>query len=281
MASSRTSFARTSSDFPNAPPSITVQYFYSFTKIPHLALDDPLAPAPPATAATYAPPKKPPSPFSSHDNASLDSAWNHLRVEIKRHHEHLEHRSHDSAVANRQDSGHLDSPRGLGRPGRSRGSSLGSESRVERSTRYSASLSRSPDPATIASLQLNNDDKVPKVFRARYDDDDRSKVQYQEASAGSARSSRTGSLSLKEGAEHAKGMTGKPFVRASSRSGPFITTNENVPDPAASSRPAVTQEPAESQRQRWNEEVEAKNGPTAKLPVGTARLYQAVLPDFQ
>lgn len=76
-------FIRRASTISELPPRITARFFYSSA----LPIDDPLSPLPlPSTNST--PSKVAPLPFSHHDNAALEEAWQTLNKEISKEHTH-------------------------------------------------------------------------------------------------------------------------------------------------------------------------------------------------
>lgn len=69
-------FIRRASTISDLPPKHKAQFFYASA----LPIDDPLSPVPPpSTGSSSAPPKLPPRPFSAHDNAALEEAWQGLQ----------------------------------------------------------------------------------------------------------------------------------------------------------------------------------------------------------
>lgn len=76
-------FIRRASTVSDLPPKIAARFFYSSA----LPIDDPLSPLPlPSTNST--PSKVAPLPFSHHDNAALEEAWQSLNKEIGKEHSH-------------------------------------------------------------------------------------------------------------------------------------------------------------------------------------------------
>ena len=76
-------FIRRASAVSNLPPKITARFFYSSA----LPIDDPLSPLP-SPSTNPSPSKVPPRPFSNHDNAALEEAWQDLNEEISKEHSH-------------------------------------------------------------------------------------------------------------------------------------------------------------------------------------------------
>ncbi|SLM40223.1 ddhd domain protein [Lasallia pustulata] len=74
-------FIRRASAVSELPPKITARFFYSSA----LPIDDPLSPLPPPSS-NPTPSKVAPLPFSHHDNAALEEAWQSLNKEISREH---------------------------------------------------------------------------------------------------------------------------------------------------------------------------------------------------
>lgn len=73
-------FIRRASTVSDLAPKIAARFFYSSA----LPIDDPLSPLPPSTNST--PSKVAPLPFSHHDNAALEEAWQSLNKEMNKEH---------------------------------------------------------------------------------------------------------------------------------------------------------------------------------------------------
>ncbi|KAI9856578.1 MAG: hypothetical protein M1830_006401, partial [Pleopsidium flavum] len=70
-------FTRRASSISDAPPKIRAQFFY----VSALPIDDPLSPVPPpSTSSSSTPSNIIPKPFSIHDNAALEEAWQGLQI---------------------------------------------------------------------------------------------------------------------------------------------------------------------------------------------------------
>lgn len=76
-------FIRRASTISDLPPKIAARFFYSSA----LPIDDPLSPLPPPSTNST-PSKVAPLPFSHHDNAALEEAWQNLNKEIGKDHSH-------------------------------------------------------------------------------------------------------------------------------------------------------------------------------------------------
>ena len=74
-------FIRRASTVSELPPKIAARFFYSSA----LPIDDPLSPLPPPSTNST-PSKVAPLPFSHHDNAALEEAWQSLNKEISKEH---------------------------------------------------------------------------------------------------------------------------------------------------------------------------------------------------
>ena len=76
-------FIRRASAVSDLPPKITTRFFYSSA----LPIDDPLSPLPPPST-NPSPSKVPLRPFSNHDNAALEEAWQDLKKGISKEYSH-------------------------------------------------------------------------------------------------------------------------------------------------------------------------------------------------
>lgn len=85
MASHANQYIREILHTAEAPPPITVRYFYSSP----LAIDDPLSPLPPPAGQSSAARRHPARPFSAFDNEAINTTWLDLRKKILKHNEEL------------------------------------------------------------------------------------------------------------------------------------------------------------------------------------------------
>lgn len=257
MTSRMNQFARPPQGSSDRPPALEIRYFYCFSRIPQLPIDDPLAPIPPATATASTPLKQPSSPFSDADNVAIERLWNDLRRKIRAQQE--KHRRGSGAWADGARNDTVKSlssrvPRQDG--GDTRRGSHGAEGFIQRPTSRRVQL-LSPEKTVSDGNDADIESTLPT----------------------SRRSSRSGSFKGDTVADNRLGTTGNPFARASSRSrrlpSPWDAESHiySTFDRPQSSKPSQKNEGAINEK-----EDKPRNEVTAKLPVGVSQLHQVILP---
>lgn len=258
MPNKANGFARPPPDSSDRPPPLEVRYFYCFSRISQLPIDDPLAPISPATAPASASFKQPSSPFSDSDNAAIEKLWNELRQKIRVQEDKQRRESGVLAGGTRSEA--LEN---LGTSVRSRD---GSNTR-RRSHGGEGALHR---PAS-RQIQLLSPGK------AKPDGND---ADSESPSRTSRRSSRAGSLKGDAVPDDRLGMTGNPFVRATSRSrrlpSPWDAENHIY---SASDQPRSSKL-SSKRREIHDEEDKMKSSISSRLPVGVSQLHQVLLPSL-
>lgn len=255
-----------------APPPITIRYFYTSP----LAIDDPLSPLPPPASSSSTTYKQPPRPFSEYDNQALDQAWLDLRRKILKLDEVRGEKGKASGLKRSSSSSDRTNPRDIGGKGKS--SSRETSAIAIKSRNLAGSVPRSPQPWSDSVIV--QDFAGPSSFSGQSD---------RGAQAGSnpsslgdvAKTLKTNEVTdaLFEGEKTT--TTGTPFIRAPSRKnlaatklrpGPshldsYAWDDEEAHPPRASSKDPRGRERSNSETTR----------PTARVPVGVSRLHEVVM----
>jgi hypothetical protein len=251
-----------------APPPVTVRYFYTSP----LAIDDPLSPLPPPLTGPSATYRSPPRPFSTYDNAALDKAWLEVRKKL------LKNAEQNGGEKSRSRGGTMSSgsgslPRGLA------GRHISVTESKRRSLVGPLGSPRAPESPRQRPQRVPSTEDIPGV----------KKIIRSEAWAGDE--SLSSSLRVLDPADSSlptdsPSITGNPFIRAPSR-----TNVRDTPRPRSTSRPVPlttdsydwdhpTGTAAEQSRQR-DSVCSKASGPSANVPVGVSRLHNVVLPDLE
>ncbi|KAF2856223.1 hypothetical protein T440DRAFT_101776 [Plenodomus tracheiphilus IPT5] len=242
-----------------APPTIPVRYFYTSP----LAIDDPLSPLPPPPTGASTSKRVPPRPFSQYDNDAINESWLALRKKILKHHEELgEKDCTGRGTPTNPAVERLKRKRG-GSTSSDEGSSQGKDIPSERSSSR-GQYSRSTELVDRRRPGSSGGSPGPSGF-------------------ASFRGFDAGQISPLEPT-----TTGTPFIRAPSR-GQVPKAWKPAPMEGGS-RPAIS----EQDSYRWDDDMEpalsgnkdkqparkiskAKQGPSAKVPVGVSRLHHVVM----
>lgn len=246
-----------------APPDINVRYFYTSP----LAIDDPLSPLPPIATASGATKRHPPRPFSAYDNKAIEKTWLDLRKKIFKYNEELGEKDGTGR-------GTPTNP-AVARLKRKRGSSSASTSADERSA------GGKDIPGARSSSRGQCSTSAELVERRRPGSSG--------GSQGPTLSTSYKALDPSQASPLEPTTTGTPFIRAPSR-GNISKAWAQPPTESSSSRPPVR----ELDSYKWDDDMEAalpgvkdkgpmrqsskaKDGPSAKVPVGISRLHQVVM----
>lgn len=270
MSSSANQYIREVLHASEAPPAISVRYFYTSP----LAIDDPLSPLPPPTTGSSTTRKQPPRPFSEYDNDAINETWLDLRKKILKHNEELgeKRRSADSPTAPTAETPaypavvRLKRKRGESASGEENlGSSQGKDIPSAPSSSMGA-ITRSLDAGVNNSPSPSSGPHVPTLIG----------------------SMRTLALDPNEGSPRSdSAMTGMPFTRLPSRGTASGVQRSGSVEPH---RPAALQL---ADSYKWDEDMEPalpgikdkeptprpqkSTGPSAKVPVGVSRLHHVAM----
>ena len=253
-----------------APPPITIRYFYTSP----LAIDDPLSPLPPPLTASATGYRSAPRPFSLYDNSALENAWLNVRKQLLKYVEQNSGEKLKSTAATSASRAVSQTQtltvRNLAvgdSKGRSLAGSLGSQ-RAPESPRQTPQ--RVPSAEEIAGSRRTRARPATSGIHT-------SNPIYDLDPSGSSLPSESAFT------------TGNPFIRAPSRSnlrGPSRPRSSSRPVPQLSDSYNWGEDEAPldglEERAPQHEYVEAKAyGLTAKVPVGVSRLHNVVFPDLQ
>lgn len=246
-----------------APPPITVRYFYSSP----LVIDDPLSPLPPPLTGATSARRQPPRPFSEYDNEAINDTWLDLREKILKHSEELGEKQKL-----------VDIPETPTNP---------AVERLKRKRGESASGDEG-----FRATQGRDIPSTPSLSRGQYSRSADAVDGRPSSSGGSQSPAISTSLRVLDPADasplQGSKTTGTPFIRAPSRGN--ISQARTSASVEGRKRPA----PHELDSYNWDEDMEPalfgkkdkgparrlskpRPGPSAKVPVGVSRLHHVVM----
>ena len=237
------------------PPPLRVRYFH----VSSFDIDDPLCPVPAiATAAKF------PRPFSEHDSHAIDAAWQHLIRKARKNTVIL-----NSKTLSKSRTREVQIATGYQSQDKSRllrdiSTSRRNSQNVDELAEANSSQRRSPRRSTIAGASeihspRDGEEQLSRSYR-----------------------SGSGVESHFDIGESTQGTTGTPFVRAPPRTRLSAVAAGGDDDLEAtdpdSRRQSRTRSDSLSKMSIKNEDADP---PSSKVPTGTMRLHEIVLPQLQ
>ncbi|KAL1599644.1 hypothetical protein SLS60_007447 [Paraconiothyrium brasiliense] len=271
MSSAANQYIREVLHSSEAPPAVSVRYFYTSP----LAIDDPLSPLPPPTTASSTARRQPPRPFSEYDNEAINGTWLDLRKKILKHNEELGEKRRSVDGPPTPTAGTPTYPAVM-RLKRKRGGSASGEEKLGSSHETDIPSARSSSMGRYSrSVEVGEGSSLS-------------------SSSGPQATTLTGSmralaLDPAEGSPRAEtATTGMPFTRLPSR------VNTSGPRLAGSLEERRPPAPQVADSYKWDEDMETalpgikdkgtsrtpqkpNPGPSAKVPVGVSRLHHVAM----